>query len=1190
MRILSIALRNFKNHQDNYFAFEDGINAICGENGSGKTSILEGIAWVLFDYTPYVEKEMIRLGANSAEVAVNIISNRDYRTYEVRRSTTKGYTLYDPQLNQRLEYERKADVLHWIREQLGVPSGTDLARLFTTTIGVPQGLFTADFLKTPQERKKTFDCILKVEEYQTIYKDLLPLENYSKEQISEISHQLNRREERLLEWETLHSQQQNLTELLTEKQAELSQTQSSLSQYQREVVRLGGISQTLSDWDQQLQQLYHQGSLYQVQLQQAEKLWQEAEQAQSEVRQHTDGYQAYLAAEQHLANLEDRYQQRQSILAERQRLWELHQAENDQHIRLQERLVQFEKIRTQIEQLQPLAAQQNQWLEQQQYLIEQIQKRQAIIDQVTILRTHWESQNEWIGQKRQALEAAHQAYQQCQQHQPGYEAYIHAEIELSKLDQSLQKQRHLLKQREQAQASYHKLQVEQTKLDQHRQRAIELEHNIHAHQPQLAQQKSLETKQVELKVKIQEFQSLRLQLGQREAEQAERQKYRQTFVEQLAQRQTLQQQVARIPELEQQQERLTSQLSRLAAAQQFHQELLNLTKTGHARFTAHQQRIEQVLQRFANLDQEFPEVAHRLAAIPNLFQEGCQISQYLLDGIQVILQDISNQVSPKDLEAQQQNLKAELQQIYPLQGLVNEIPELQVQIQAYEKSIAELQENIDDLLWQTEAEALFLRQLAELETQMEIIGDPAAQIKLWQMERDAIPSWQEEWLTIVAELEKQSQTLQQLETTLSRVQDLDAQVAVQQHIKMNHKNDYELYLQAHNLASTFSHHQADLELSLAKLQEIEQTGKKYQDQINQHQNQTGSLAAMTEQLTLIQEQLQQLRDPHSQILRYQEILLEEPKILEQFQRSQQQLTATQSHLEHLNRQLTETIAIDAEMTQWREAKQQYRLSYETYKAHEALVHLLPEREKNYRNLQADIQANQAQQTQLRLKRDPLAASYSADYHQTAQANLRQAEIKQASLASEIQSLEPQLAAIEAKLTELETIRLEKQEYEVNLAERERLHRFIKFSRSVFKDAGPRITKLYLQNINIVADQLFREILNRSNVSLTWETDYDITIQEGGSPKRRFACLSGGEQMSAALAVRLALLKVLGDLDVAFFDEPTTNMDRQRRQQLAEAINQIRSFRQIFVISHDDTFEHITENIIRVERKEFNYGY
>jgi DNA repair protein SbcC/Rad50 len=59
--------------------------------------------------------------------------------------------------------------------------------------------------------------------------------------------------------------------------------------------------------------------------------------------------------------------------------------------------------------------------------------------------------------------------------------------------------------------------------------------------------------------------------------------------------------------------------------------------------------------------------------------------------------------------------------------------------------------------------------------------------------------------------------------------------------------------------------------------------------------------------------------------------------------------------------------------------------------------------------------------------------------------------------------------------------------------------------------------------------------------------------------------------------------VLADIDIAFFDEPTTNMDRPRRESLAEAIGNIRSFRQLFVISHDDTFEKVTENVILINR-------
>ena len=66
-------------------------------------------------------------------------------------------------------------------------------------------------------------------------------------------------------------------------------------------------------------------------------------------------------------------------------------------------------------------------------------------------------------------------------------------------------------------------------------------------------------------------------------------------------------------------------------------------------------------------------------------------------------------------------------------------------------------------------------------------------------------------------------------------------------------------------------------------------------------------------------------------------------------------------------------------------------------------------------------------------------------------------------------------------------------------------------------------------------------------------------------------------MVAALSVRLALLKQL-------FDEPTINMDAERRERLAQQIGQVRDFDQLFVISHDDTFEQSVDHVVDVTRE------
>ena len=74
-------------------------------------------------------------------------------------------------------------------------------------------------------------------------------------------------------------------------------------------------------------------------------------------------------------------------------------------------------------------------------------------------------------------------------------------------------------------------------------------------------------------------------------------------------------------------------------------------------------------------------------------------------------------------------------------------------------------------------------------------------------------------------------------------------------------------------------------------------------------------------------------------------------------------------------------------------------------------------------------------------------------------------------------------------------------------------------------------------------------------------------------------------MGAALAIRLALLQTISNVRLAFLDEPTAHMDATRRVNLAAQIQNLRSFDQLVVISHDDSFDTLFGHVVHLAKRD-----
>jgi exonuclease SbcC len=916
MQILSVTLKNFKCHLDRYVEFQPGFNAISGENGAGKSSILEAIAWVLFNHTDYDKDQMIRRGAKVAQVAVQFISRADGRTYRVERSTSSGYRVIDPQINRVLEITRvNEEVTPWLKTQLGISPSANLPRLFADMIGIPQGTFTADFLKRPRDRKEVFNPLLKVEEYDRAAAQSLGLENLAKAAVQDITQQIAHYEDRLRDWDDLKQQQQQLEQELAQDQATLAQLTSDLAAMTQEKATLAAIAADVQQLEQTLRHLT-----------------------------------AQLATH----------------------------------------------------------------------------------EQTTALR-------------QQTLEAVQSAVAVCAANQEAYETYLAAETALAELNQHVQTRQALLTQR----------QAEQARLETGRQEMIRLEVQLEALRqaaidldrlaPLVRQQTALEQSQVEIANQLQQLAAAKQEqiTLTRQHDQA------QTRLSQLAQEldrlQALATTLAIIPDLEQQRNRLQSQLSHITAARQFQTELQRLVQPAVQERDRLQADWATTLAALEDLQTSLPLYRQPIAQAIAALERGHSLTSTLIAGLEAVLADLSQQSSEAVVTQHLETLTQRLHQAYQHQAEVSTLHSKQTQLVESRAEVTRLQERLAELATQLAAEPALQQRHAALAAELAALENPRGRSQLLQ------------------------QQLQQ------------------------------------------------------------------QD----------SLQARFSQLQLGQADIQ-------------------------------------ARYDRLTEQLQPFAELDAALAEQTNRRQQVQAGYTQYVQHQQQAAQLAEAKEAFQAATCQLVAIQHQRTIAEQAWQERSRSHDPQRLAVLETRIADALASKNQLAGKLPLNQQRLQQLQQQLAERAALAKERDRARQTLAIRQNVAQFITTARTIYRQAGPRITRFYLGEISREADRLFRDLMNRQNLALEWTEDYEIRVQEAGY-WRSFSLLSGGEQMCAALAVRLALLKVLADVDIAFFDEPTTNMDLQRRQQLAQALTNLKAFRQIVVISHDDTFENLTENVIRIER-------
>ena len=169
MILKRLHLKNFLIHKETNVEFsENGITVFIGDNGAGKSSIIEGITYALFGKSNKGNlSDLVNWGKKHAEVFLEFEKDgeeyRIERTIEIKGKSTKSEAV--------LYKKEKGDFRPYFQKNVNreIPKITGISnKTFNTSVLVKQGDIEGILNLTPKERAKVLEDILDMSVYQLI--------------------------------------------------------------------------------------------------------------------------------------------------------------------------------------------------------------------------------------------------------------------------------------------------------------------------------------------------------------------------------------------------------------------------------------------------------------------------------------------------------------------------------------------------------------------------------------------------------------------------------------------------------------------------------------------------------------------------------------------------------------------------------------------------------------------------------------------------------------------------------------------------------------------------------------------------------------------------------------------------------------------------------------------------------------
>ncbi len=170
MIIEKLEIKNLRSHRHTRVEFDRGINVIVGDNGAGKTSLLEAINFALFRETPRRVKvsELITRGTEDEGMMVSLVFRANGRSYRVVRERNRMNVdkLYADDALVTGD-ERDSQTTKEIERTVRMDS-----KLFSSSVYIKQGEIDALMAMDPSVRKRLIGRLIGTEDLENAWEEM----------------------------------------------------------------------------------------------------------------------------------------------------------------------------------------------------------------------------------------------------------------------------------------------------------------------------------------------------------------------------------------------------------------------------------------------------------------------------------------------------------------------------------------------------------------------------------------------------------------------------------------------------------------------------------------------------------------------------------------------------------------------------------------------------------------------------------------------------------------------------------------------------------------------------------------------------------------------------------------------------------------------------------------------------------